>query len=204
MSSISIQNTLVTDLKTDAVVRTSDEGAGRGFGSPPSAFQGASLRRLEFVCDSAAPGDTCFAIIAPGVHQKAKYMIHVVGPRRQSLSNREPQLLRSIYMAALTLAARNGCRSVGFPLLSVGIFHYPLEGAWRTALRSCCEYFRENPHADLDVIFASTDERSLDEGRRQMSALVHASLHGSSALRSDSGFPVAARRGEGGRLIIGA
>lgn len=194
MSSIAIQNTLVTDLKTDAVVRI--PGAGRGFGSSPFPLSGGNLRRLEFVCDSTAPGDICFATIEPGVHQKAKYMIHVVGPRRQSLSNREPQLLRSIYRAVLTLAARSSCRSVGFPLLSVGIFRYPLEGAWRTALRSCCEYFRENPNADLDVVFASANERSLEEGRRQLSALVHETLHGSSEILPGSDTLAPAQRGE--------
>lgn len=202
MSSISILNTAVTDLQADAVVRTPDQRPIRGDGFPPSVFQGAGLRRLEFICDSAAPGDTCFAVIAPGVHQKAKYIIHVVGPRHLGLIQRESPLLRSIYLAALTLAQRNGCHSVGFPLLSAGIFKFPLEAAWRTALRSCCDFFHENPCADLDVIFASTDERSLEEGHRQLSRLDHEVLHGSSALSLT--FRANTRMGDDGRLIVGA
>ena len=154
MSSISIQNTLVTDLTTDAVVRTSDEGAGRGFGSPPSAFQGASLRRLEFVCDSAAPGDTCFAIIAPGVHQKAKYMIHVVGPIvHGALTTAHEKALVACYTNVLDLCLENSLRSVAFCCISTGVFHFPNQRAAQIATDTVREWLSEHPGAMDRVIF---------------------------------------------------
>ena len=36
-----------------------------------------------------------------------------------------------------------GCHSIGFPLISAGIFGYPVEQAWRRALEACADFIGE-------------------------------------------------------------
>lgn len=204
MSTISIRKTAIADLKLDAIVRSSHDGLWPETGPRTSVLKAVGLRQLEFACDSGTPADNSFAVLTPGLHQRAKYVIHVVGPRWYGGANREPQLLRSLYTSALTLAVRNGCHSVGFPLLSVGIFKYPLEGAWRTGLQACCDFFHQNSETDLDVIFAVRDKRSLDEGCRQLNALVQETLCTASAGTPSLCLCGGILSGEDCKLVIGA
>ena len=70
--------------------------------------------------------DTGYAVITPGFDLKAKYIIHSVGPRWKDGKHGEPELLYGVYRRSLELAAGHGCRSVGFPLISAGIFGDPV------------------------------------------------------------------------------
>ena len=83
-----------------------------------------------------------------------------------------PQLLYSAYTKSLALATENGCRSIAFPLISAGIYGYPLEGAWRKALQACRDYFQKNPEVSLNVVFAVLDDRIMAEGQRQLAEIV--------------------------------
>ena len=56
--------------------------------------------------------------------------------------------------------------SVGFPLLSAGVFGYPLDGAWRQALTACKDFFRENPEYEMDIVFAVLDDGIKAVGER--------------------------------------
>lgn len=192
MSTISIQRAPISELETDAIVHSFDDGLWAESAAYTYPFREVGLHQLQFTSDGGQTGETGFAVITPGIRYPSRYMIHVVGPRWYGGGNKETQYLRSAYSAALRLAARNGCRSVGFPLLSLGIVKYPLEVAWRTALHACGDFFRECPDQDLNVVFAATDERTLTEGRRQLNNFVHGSVDLSGG----------ARRGEYGRVVV--
>lgn len=47
--------------------------------------------------------------------------------------------------SALNVAMDNDCHSIGFPLISAGIYGYPLEGAWEQAISACKDFIVENP-----------------------------------------------------------
>jgi O-acetyl-ADP-ribose deacetylase (regulator of RNase III) len=64
----------------------------------------------------------------------ARYVIHAVGPVWHGGSRGEAELLASAYRRALEVAAGLGCRTVGLPALSTGIYGYPLELAAPVAL----------------------------------------------------------------------
>jgi O-acetyl-ADP-ribose deacetylase (regulator of RNase III) len=53
----------------------------------------------------------------------------------------------------------NGCKSIGFPLISAGIFGYPLDEAWELAVQACRNYIEANPDVDMDIIFAVLSDR---------------------------------------------
>jgi len=58
----------------------------------------------------------------------AQWVIHVVGPNFNA-GERDRTLLTSCYANALRVADELGARSVAFPLVSAGIYGWPLEDA---------------------------------------------------------------------------
>lgn len=71
----------------------------------------------------------------------------------------------------MELVLENGCHSIGFPLISAGIFGYPKDKAWRKAIEACSDFFKEHPDADLRVIFAVLDDEIMDLGKRTLDEL---------------------------------
>ncbi|MGI8986897.1 MAG: macro domain-containing protein [Nocardioidaceae bacterium] len=59
--------------------------------------------------------------------------MHVVGPDRRA-GQRDPALLESCYRRALEVADELGVTSVAFPLVSAGVYGWPLYDAARIAV----------------------------------------------------------------------
>ncbi len=174
MSSIEIKKISITELDTDAIVNAANEGLWAGGGVCGAIFAAAGHDELQSACNRIGHCDTGAAVITPGFNLKAKYIIHAVGPVWQNGRNKEPELLYSAYYKALELAKENHCSSIGFPLISAGIFGYPLVGAWEQALAACRDFLDQLKDDSIDIIFAVLDDRILNEGVKQ--------LHGSGAL----------------------
>ena len=89
----------------------------------------------------------------------------------------EPRLLYSAYYESLRLTEQteqNGCRSIGFPLLSAGIFGYPLDGAWRKAIQACQDFQRK--HWEMEIIFAVLDDYIIAVGNETITQLPNVAL----------------------------
>lgn len=175
MSSIEIRKISITELDTDAIVNAANEGLWAGGGVCGAIFRAAGYEQLQDACDAIGHCDTGSAVITPGFDLKARYIIHAVGPRWSGGKHREPELLYSAYYRSLELALENGCRSIGFPLISAGIFGYPLQGAWQTAVRACGDFLDHLTDQSLDIIFAVLSDEIIEAGR--------AALKGSAASR---------------------
>jgi len=171
MRSIEIQKISITDLDTDAVVNAANEGLWAGGGVCGAIFRAAGRGELQAACRAIGHCDTGSAVITPGFGLKAGCIIHAVGPVWAGGGHNEPQKLYGAYRRALELAAENGCRSIGFPLLSAGIFGYPKEQAWRQAIQACCDFFRDREDADLRIIFAVLDDEILAMGQKTLAEL---------------------------------
>ena len=157
-NSISIQKIGITDLPADAIVNAANEGLWAGGGVCGAIFRAAGHNKLQRACNAIGHCNTGSAVITPGFDLKAKYIIHAVGPVWHGGTNHEPKLLYGAYYRSLELATENGCHSIGFPLISAGIFGYPKDKAWRKAIQACRDFFDENPDADLQVIFTVLDD----------------------------------------------
>lgn len=77
---------------------------------------------------------------------QANYIIHVVSPRYIDGKHGEPEYLQSCYINALKVARENGCKSVVFPLLSTGNFHFPLTEAVDIAYRGHLGLWKNRRH----------------------------------------------------------
>ncbi len=65
----------------------------------------------------------------------ARFVIHVVGPNRNA-GQTDPDLLASCYREALRVADEIGARTLASPLVSAGIYGWPLDDAARIAVQT--------------------------------------------------------------------
>lgn len=166
MSTIQIQKISITDLNTDAIVNAANSDLVAGGGVCGAIFNAAGYHRLQEACSKIGHCSTGSAVITPGFDLKAKYIIHAVGPRWNDGKHGEPEQLYGAYYKSLELAIENQCRSIGFPLISAGIFGYPLEGAWNQAMRACADFLDKHPQESIDIIFAVLSDAILEIGKK--------------------------------------
>ena len=165
MSSISIRKTSITELDVDTVVNAANEDLWAGGGVCGAIFRAAGHEKLEAACDAIGHCDTGSAVITPGFNLKARYIIHAVGPIWYGGDNGEAEKLYGAYRRSLELALENGCRSIGFPLISSGIYGYPKREAWKVAVLACRDFLKDKPDTDMRIIFAVLDDRSVSLGQ---------------------------------------
>lgn len=93
--------------------------------------------------------DTGEAMITESFDLPCKKVIHAVGPVYGEHEGAEPRLLACAYRSAIALAAENDLRTIAFPAISCGIFHYPLEEAAATSVAAVCAALAEHPEVGL-------------------------------------------------------
>ena len=172
MSSIEIRKIGITKLDTDAVVNAANTGLWEGGGVCGYIFHDAGSKEMTVACQKIGHCDEGSAVITPGFKLPAKYVIHAVGPRWSGGENNEPKLLYNAYKQSLLLAKENGLHSIGFPLISAGIFGYPVDKAWRKAIQACNDFIRDNPDYDIKIIFAVLDDKILAIGEETLKEIV--------------------------------
>ncbi len=166
MSTIEIRKISITELDTDAIVNAANSDLLAGGGVCGAIFRAAGYGPLQDACDKIGHCDTGSAVITPGFHLKAKYVIHAVGPIWRGGKHGEPEQLYSAYRASLALAKENACRSIAFPLISSGIYGYPLEEAWERAISACLDFIGSDPEGGIDIIFAVLSDHVQEVGLR--------------------------------------
>lgn len=157
MSTITIKKIGITQLEADAVVNAANTGLREGGGVCGYIFRDAGSAEMTAACKKYGHCDEGSAVITPGFKLPAKYVIHAVGPRWSGGNHKEPELLYSAYTKSLELAKDNDIHSIGFPLISAGIFGYPLDQAWQIAIKACKDYIATNDY-DIDIIFTVLDD----------------------------------------------
>ncbi|MBR4767749.1 MAG: macro domain-containing protein [Lachnospiraceae bacterium] len=170
MNTIDIRKTGITELETDAIVNAANEFLQAGGGVCGAIFREAGFKELTKACDSIGRCDTGSAVITPGFNLKAKYIIHAVGPRWVDGRHHEAKLLFGAYYRSLELAVKNGCRSIAFPLISSGIFGYPVSLAWDQALEASKTFLDRHPKNGPDIVFAVIDDEVFEIGRKKLKA----------------------------------
>ena len=171
MSTIQILKTGITELDVDVMVNAANSDLYAGGGVCGAIFRAAGYEELQEACDRIGHCDTGKAVLTPGFRTGAKYIAHAVGPVWNGGDSGEPQLLYSCYGEALRLAAEQGCHSIAFPLISSGIYGYPMAGAWNEAIRACRDFIRRNPDAEMEILFAVLDDNTLRMGRETLRRL---------------------------------
>ena len=117
----------------DAIVNAANEDLAGGSGVCGAIFSAAGWDDMAAACRAVAPCPTGEARSTPGFALAAHHVIHAVGPVWHGGTSGEEDLLRSAYRSALDEAVRLGVSSIAVPVLSTGVYGYPLEDGCRVA-----------------------------------------------------------------------
>ena len=165
MTNISIQQKGITDIPADAIVNAANSGLWAGGGVCGAIFRKAGYEELTAACDKIGHCDEGSAVITPGFGCRCKYIIHAVGPQYLDGKHGEGEALYGAYKKSLELCRENEIHSVVFPLISAGIFGYPLREAWERAADACRDFLSKNGDYDLQIIFAIPESEKVRVGK---------------------------------------
>ena len=148
----------ITKQAVDAIVNAANCSL-LGGGGVDGAIHRAAGPELLAECRTLNGCKTGEAKITKGYKLPAKYVIHTPGPVWHGGSKGEAELLKSCYLNCLALASENGCKTVDFPSISTGVYHFPLEKASGIAIDAIAEYLSAHPELER-VRMVCFDERT--------------------------------------------
>ncbi len=160
----------ITQQATDAIVNAANSGLAGG-GGVDGAIHRAGGPKIMEECRKIGGCPTGEARITTGGNLEARYVIHAVGPVYRDGVSGEDRLLASAYRSSLRLAVENGLRSVAFPSLSTGAYHYPLRDAADVALSTVVGFLQNERHGLELVRFVLFDGRTQEEYERVLRRL---------------------------------
>lgn len=167
---IDIIKTDITELDTDCIVNAANAELREGSGVCGAIFRAAGREEMTEACSKLNSVVTGFAAITPGFALKAKYVIHAVGPVYVPGGSGElaAGALYSAYKESLDLAKKYNCHSIGFPLISTGVFGYPKDEAWEIAIHACRYWLDANKSYPMYIVFAVIDDETLKMGQETL------------------------------------
>lgn len=166
----------ITRLQVDAIVNAANSALlgcrAPGHTCIDNAIHSAAGLELRQACadamDERARGDgpsgfpTGEAVLTPGFHLPARFVIHTVGPIVSGeLTETHREVLASSYRRCLEEAAAHGLDTVAFCCISTGVFGFPQEEAARIAVATVSDFLESGtPGAhNLRVIFNVLGDR---------------------------------------------
>lgn len=159
MTNLSVIKGDITKIKADAIVNAANSSLAGGGGVDGAIHRAAGPELLE-ACRKLNGCKTGEAKITGGYRLPAKYVIHAVGPVWQGGNNKEAELLHSAYDNSLQLAKQYSVKTIAFPNISTGVYHFPKQQAAEIAISAVQEFIAAHPGIFNEVTFACFDDEN--------------------------------------------
>lgn len=135
----------ITEIQVDAIVNaanTSLLGGGGVDGAIHRKGGKAILDECIQIRNKQGGCKTGEAVITTAGNLHSKYVIHTVGPVWNGDKEEKSKLLADCYKNSLNLAIQNGIKTIAFPNISTGIYHFPKDKAAEIAIRTVKDFER--------------------------------------------------------------
>ena len=139
-----------------------------GGGGVDGAIHRAAGPELLEECRGLHGCETGDAKITKAYRLPCDYVIHTPGPRWKGGDHDERELLASCYYTSLQLCMEHGIRSVAFPSISTGVYHFPLQEAAEIAVWTAREFVTQNPEALDQIMWVLFDSGTFDVYRAEI------------------------------------
>lgn len=153
----------ITKIEADAIVNaanTSLLGGGGVDGAIHRAGGPEILEACRKIVTKQGGCKTGEAVITTAGKLPAKYVIHTVGPVWNGGGKNEEEKLANAYHNSLLLAVEYGVKTIAFPNISTGIYHFPKDKAASIAVNTAQHFLKENILPE-EIIFVCFDEENL-------------------------------------------
>jgi O-acetyl-ADP-ribose deacetylase (regulator of RNase III) len=164
----------ITRMQVDAIVNaanTSLLGGGGVDGAIHKAGGEAILEECIKIRERQGGCPVGEAVITTAGKMPAKYVIHTVGPVWSNSKSGADKLLVNAYQNSLKLAVENGVKTIAFPNISTGIYHFPKDKAAEIAVNTVKDFLSE--HQQLEkVIFVCFDEENYSIYKKMLPEIV--------------------------------
>jgi O-acetyl-ADP-ribose deacetylase len=157
---IQVEKGDITKQKVDAIVNAANNSLLGGGGVDGAIHRAAGPELLEYNrrLGGCATGE---AKISPGFKLPAKYIIHTVGPIWTGGNNNEDKLLSNCYKNSLEMAVENDVKTIAFPAIGTGVYHFPQKRAAQIAVREIKGFLEKNDNMEK-VIFVCFDDENYE------------------------------------------
>ena len=149
----------ISKVKADAIVNSANKNPVCGGAAEYHIYEVAGYDKLLAAREKIGVLDVAEVAVSPAFALKAKYVIHVVGPKWNDGESGETSALASCYRRALEKALELGCESIAFPLISSGVFRFPKDSALKIALQAIGEFLQAH---EMDVQLVVFDRKAFD------------------------------------------
>jgi len=153
----------ITEIHVDAIVNaanTSLLGGGGVDGAIHRKGGKAILDECILIRNKQGGCKVGEAVITTAGNLPSKFVIHTVGPVWNGDKEAKCKLLADCYENSLNLAVKSGVKSIAFPNISTGIYHFPKDKAAEIAIKAV-KGFNKNSQID-NVIFVCFDEENYE------------------------------------------
>lgn len=151
----------ITKIKADAIVNAANSsllGGGGVDGAIHRAGGSSILEECKKIVARQGGCKTGEAVITTAGNLPAKYVIHTVGPVWNGGNNNEREKLAKCYSNSLRLAVEHNCKTIAFPNISTGVYHFPKEEAAKISVDSIQQFLSKDQFIEKVTIVCFDDE----------------------------------------------
>jgi len=155
-------------LDVEAVVNAANKSLILG-GGVAGAIRARGGPSIQEECNTIGPVEVGEAVITGAGDLKAKYVIHAVGPVYGE--GDEDRKLAAATRNSLRIAADKRLKSIAFPAISTGIFHFPIRRCSEIMIQVCMDFLRNHEFPE-EIILCLYGERAYSIFRNTFERLI--------------------------------